>query len=221
MTAIKLVKSYSEAGNIKTFVFEAGDATWQPGQYQTYVLPQIENDKAGKRFFTIASAPHEQEIHISTRVSDSEFKQKLNSLQPGDTIEASGIAGDFIWDSNDQVVLVAAGIGVTPYRSMLLERSINGNPLNATLLYFGRDEDFAFKSELDRLKAEHPELAVHYIVGQPVTVETILAYAPQSTEQTVYMSGPEAMVDSVGDDLTTRGVTLKQDWFPGYDELTY
>lgn len=223
MITRKLIRSYDEVGNIRTFVFEADGASWQAGQYQTYELPQIEGDDgAKKRYFTIAAAPSEGEFHISTRVTDSAFKQTLNSLQPGDTIETSGIEGDFVWEDDAQaVVLVAGGIGVTPYRSMLLERAATGKPLTAHMLYFGRDENFAFRQEFDRLAGEHPELTIDYIIGEPITADAILAHAPESTERTVYVSGPEPMVDAIGDELKARGVAIKQDWFPGYTEATY
>lgn len=222
MAQLKLVGSYDEVGNIRTFVFEADDLSWQAGQYQTYVLAQADGDEgAKKRYFTIASAPHEGEIHISTRVSDSAFKQALNAMQPGDMIEAHGIEGDFVWEDDMPVVFVAGGIGVTPYRSMLLERAAAGKSLNAHLLYFGRDENFAFREEFDKLAAAHRELTVDYIVGERITADAILAHAPEATQQTTYLSGPEPMVDAIGEELTGRGVALKQDWFPGYTEETY
>ncbi len=222
MTKRKLIRSYDEVGNIRTFVFEAGGDTWQAGQYQTYILEQVEGDeKAKRRFFTIAAAPSEGEFHITTRVTDSAFKQALNALRPGDEVEAHSIEGDFTWDTDESVVLVAGGIGVTPYRSMLLERAATGRSLAAHLLYFGRDENFAFRGEFDRLLVAHPELRIDYIVGESITPDTILTHAPEAAEKTTYLSGPEAMVDAVGDALTARGVTLKQDWFPGYTEATY
>lgn len=222
MTKLKLIRSHDEAGNIRTFVFETGGASWLPGQYQTWELPQVESDeKAKKRFFTIAAAPNEGEFHISTRVSDSAFKQALNALRPGDEIEAHDIEGDFTWETKESVVLVAGGIGVTPYRSMLLERAATGKVLDAHLLYFGRDDNFAFREEFDRLASAHPELTIDYIVGKPITADTILAHAPEAADKTTYLSGPEPMVDAVGDELKARGVTLKQDWFPGYSAATY
>ena len=222
MPKVKLIRSYDEVGNIRTFVFETGGASWQAGQYQTWELAQVEgDDKAKRRFFTIAAAPSEGEFHISTRVSDSAFKQALNALRPGDEIEAHGIEGDFVWEDDEVVVLVAGGIGVTPYRSMLLERAATGKLLDAHLLYFGRDENFAFRSEFDRLQAAHPELKIDYIVGESITADTILLHAPEAIEKTTYLSGPEPIVDTVGDDLQQRGVKLKQDWFPGYTSLTY
>jgi len=222
MTKLKLIRSYDEVDNIRTFVFETGGATWLPGQYQTYMLSEVEgNEKAKKRFFTIAAAPSEGEIHISTRVTESGFKQALNALQAGDEIEAHDIEGDFLWQDDETVVLVAGGIGVTPYRSMLLERANTARPLNAHLLYYGRDENFAFRKEFEALAAAHPELTIDYIVGEMISADTILSHAPEATERTTYLSGPEPMVDAVGEDLQKRGVTLKQDWFPGYNEATY
>ena len=222
MATIKLKSSHDEVGNIRTFVFETGGATWQPGQYQTYELPQVEGDeKAKKRYFTIASAPSENEIHISTRVSDSAFKQALNSLQPGDEIVAHDIEGDFVWDNDDAVVFVAGGIGVTPFRSILLERAALGKNLNVHLLYYGRDENFAFKNEFNKLAAQHPELKIDYLVGERISADSIFSHAPEAKDQTTYISGPEPMVDSIGDDLQKAGVTLKQDWFPGYTDETY
>lgn len=220
MAQLKFLKSYDEVSNIRTFVFETGGASWVPGQYQTYELPQIggsEDDH--RRWFTIASAPSEGEVHISTRVTDSKFKQTLNSLQPGDTIEAHDIEGDFTWDDDAPVVLVAGGIGVTPYRSMLLERAATGRPLNATLVQFNRDNDIPFRKEFENLQAMHPELQLVNLVGEPVTAESIIAHMPEGS-QTVYLSGPEPMVDAVGEALQKQGVALKQDWFPGYSEKT-
>jgi ferredoxin-NADP reductase len=223
MAALRFTSSHDEVGNIRTFIFETGGATWVAGQYQTYVLSQAgETEGENQRFFTIASAPSEGEIHISTRVSDSTFKQALNALQPGDTIEAHGIEGDFTWEeTSEPVVFVAAGIAVTPMRSMLLERHATGKPLNCTLVHFNRDDAVPFRAEFEKLATEHPELSLKFIVGQPVTADAILEAAPQAATQLTYLSGPEPMVDTIGDELKAHGVTLKQDWFPGYDENSF
>lgn len=222
MAALKLIKAYDEVGNIRTFVFETGGATWRAGQYQTYELPIVEGDAdAKKRFFTIASAPSENEIHISTRISGSTFKQTLNAMRPGGTIEAHDIEGDFTWEDDEPVVLIAGGIGVTPYRSILLERAEQRKSLNAHLLYFGRDENFAFRNEFDGLAKNHTEFKIDYIVGEHITTENIVNHAPDVKDRTTYLSGPEPMVETVGEELKSQGVTLKQDWFPGYSDETY
>lgn len=224
MRQLKFLSSHDEAGNIKTFVFAADGMEWKAGQHDTFVLTQAGPDKAdNKRWFTIASAPSEGKIYLSTRISDSPFKQALSRLKPGDTIDALGIAGKFTWEeeSPTPMVLVAGGIGITPFRSILLERHARGKSLNATLLYFGRDENFAFREDLQRLAELHPELKVRYLIGELISAEKILELAPQAQKGTVYLSGPEPMVTKVGNAFKERGVAIKQDWFPGYDEQNY
>lgn len=221
MATLTLISARPEVGNITTFTFDGTGLSWKAGQYQTYELTRAGSGDAAKRFFTIASAPSEGTINISTRVSDSAFKQALNAMQPGDTIEAHDIEGDFTWDNDEHVVLVAGGIGVTPYRSMFVERAALGKSLNATLLYYGRDKNFAFKDEFTQIAEQHPELTIDYIVGEQISVDSIMEHAPEAAECVTYLSGPEPMVDAIGDDLSKRGVTLKQDWFPGYTNETY
>lgn len=224
MHKLKLLASRDEAGNIRSFDFDAAGLEWVAGQHDAFVLEQAGPDKAAnKRWFTIASAPSEAHVRIATRISDSAFKQELNRLRAGDTIDALEVSGRFTWDDESAVpvVLVAGGIGITPYRSILLERHARGMKLNATLLYFNRDEAIAFREELDRLAAQHPELRVRYLVGEPITVERIAAMAPLAEGSTVYLSGHKAMVDSIGEALKARGIAVKQDWFPGYDETSY
>jgi len=224
VTNLKLLASHSEAGNVRTFVFETGGLTWTAGQAQGYRLPQAgDTDDENQRWFTIASAPSEHEIHISTRVSESKFKQSLNALQVGDTIQSFGLEGDFTWEEEPSapVVLVAGGIGITPFRSILLARSTAGKKLNATLLYFNRTDEVPFRSELKALEDKHPEFTMLVVIGEPISADAILEHAPQAHSQVVYLSGPEPMVENVGSDLKERGVQVKQDWFPGYDDKSY
>ena len=108
-TTLKLLSSKNEAGNVRTFHFETGGLSWMAGQAQAYVLPQAgETEAENQHCFTISSEPSEGTINISTRISASAFKQALNALSPGDTIERYGIEGDFIWEDepSDPVVLV-------------------------------------------------------------------------------------------------------------------
>lgn len=222
-TKLKLLSVQPEVGNIKTFVFETGGLEWLAGQNQAYILPQAGDSEAeNQRWFTISSPPTAGTINISTRISDSAFKQALNALQPGDTIERHTINGSFTWEEEDEkpVVLVAGGIGITPFHSILLERHAVGKSLNATLIYFNRDDQIPFQAELEQLLEQHDEFAIHYVTG-PVTAEKILELAPQVKEQATYLSGPEPMVRAVGEELEKQGVSVKQDEFPGYDETTF
>ena len=221
---LKLSTSHDEIDNVRTFVFEAGGLNWVAGQSQGYILQNAGGtEKENQHWFTISSAPSEATINISTRISDSVFKQALNALKPGDEITAHSLGGDFIWEEADSapVILVAAGIGVTPFRSILLERKALGKPLNATLLYFNRIGGVPFEKELQKLSQDHSEFSLKIMVGEPVTSDKILELAPEANVETVYLSGPAPMVKSIGAELKERGVTIKEDRFPGYNEDNY
>ncbi|MEQ9618371.1 MAG: FAD-dependent oxidoreductase [Deltaproteobacteria bacterium] len=224
ISKLQLISSKAEAGNVRTFIFEAGSINWVAGQYQGYILTQAGKTEAeNQRWFTIASAPSESMIHISTRVSDSAFKQALDALVPGDMIQAHSLEGDFTWEEEtiEPVVLIAGGIGVTPFRSILLERHAAGKPLNATLLYFNRTNEIPFREEIEAFARKHPEFTYVPIVGEQITADTILERSPQVNDKTFYLSGPEPMVESIGNELKGLGLNLKQDWFPGYNEENY
>ena len=219
---LKLISARGEAGNVRTFIFDTGGIKWIAGQSQGYVLEHLgSSEDVNQRWFTIASAPSEGEIHISTRVTQSTFKQALNTMKPGDEIQAYGLEGDFTWEGDNYVVLVAGGIGITPYRSILVERNAAGKPLNCTLLYFNRDEQVPFRAELEALAENHPEMRFEIVIGEMITAESVLAHAPEAKERLTYISGPEPMVEAVGEALRNKGVEVKQDWFPGYDEKNF
>jgi ferredoxin-NADP reductase len=219
---LRLISSRDEAGNVRTFVFDTAGLKWIAGQSQGYVLEHLgPTEDENQRWFTIASAPSEGEIHISTRVSQSVFKQALNAMKPGDEIQAFGLEGDFVWEGLNYAVLVAGGIGITPFRSILVERDAKEMEINCTLLYFNRDENVPFRAELDSLAQKHPEMRLEVVIGEMITAESILAHAPEAMERLTYISGPETMVEAVGEALRGRGVEVKQDWFPGYDEKNF
>lgn len=223
-TILSLISSRHEAGNVSTFVFENNRLEWVAGQSQAYVLPQAGGtEKENQHWFTISSAPVEETINISTRISASPFKQALNAMNPGDEISTHSLGGTFTWEEIESapLILMAAGIGITPFRSILLQRSATGKPLNATLLYFNRSAEIPFEKELQKLSHDHSEFHIEMVIGEPVTAEKIFELAPDASERIVYLSGPAPMVSSIGTGLKERGVTIKQDRFPGYDETNF
>ena len=162
-------------------------------------------------------------IYLSTRISPSVFKQTLKALAPGGMIQGRSLKGNFTWEEEPSkpVVLIAGGIGITPFRSILFERQAANKKLNATLLYFNRTDEIPFLEEFEALAKKHSEFTLLLIVGESINVQNILSRVPQTTNQTFYLSGPKPMVESVGEELKRSGITLKQDWFSGYDEKNY
>jgi ferredoxin-NADP reductase len=83
-------------------------------------------------------------MHIDSRTS---FKQAIDSLQPGDTISLFKIKGSFLLppSTSTPIVFIAGGVGMTPFRSLILEAN---KKYNITLIQVQRGNDFLFQSEL-------------------------------------------------------------------------
>lgn len=214
--------------NVWAFRFKPNEAfSWTAGQYVRVELPHKNPDKEGtKRWFTNSAAPFEGIMQITTRMTGSTFKQALSKLEPGDELQLiENPEGDFVWqDSELPIVFVAGGIGVTPFHSILKQRAHDGLPLNVTLVYGSRTPDVSFKDEFMQWQAADPNLKIHYLVGEPLTAESITRAVPTLNQSLVYVSGPEPMVQALSEDLLKHGLSeaqLKRDEFPNYNETNY
>lgn len=215
----KLVKKEEAAKNIIMF-------SWQPdqpvkniaGQYTELYIPHDKTDDRGiKRWFTLSNSPTEEYLTITTKFTperSSTFKSALKNLKIGDEIKAHMPMGDFVLPKNESIplVFVAGGIGVTPYRSILKYLIDTGEKRNITLIYAANDEaEMAF---LDILEKGATKLIKH--IGR-IDADKILEYSRPITDQLVYISGPEPMVEGFEKDLIERGVNktqLRTDFFP-------
>jgi ferredoxin-NADP reductase len=224
---LTLISKRPETEDVTSFLFRSdAPLKWQAGQFLHYSLPHPDADDRGiERYFTIASVPFEGHVMLTTRFASgrsSSFKRALRQLPVGAAVEVSEPDGDFVvGDPADQHVLIAGGIGVTPFRAILLDLDHREMPINATLLYANRTPDFVYKAELDRLASRHPGFVVRYLVSpERVSHASIRAVAPDLATPTFHVSGPEPFVESVGSMLSGLGVPdahVKRDYFPGYD----
>jgi ferredoxin-NADP reductase len=223
---LKLAARKPESPGVESFIFKPEEPlVWKAGQFLHYVLNHEGTDDRGSdRWFTIASAPYERHVMLTTRFAakqGSTFKKTLKALKPGDLIEVSDLDGDFIViDPRKQYVFIAGGIGITPFRAILKEAAHAGKPLRATLLYANRDKVAAYRKELDAMTKRNPNFKIHYLFSpQRIDKKTIKELVPDLKSPLFYVSGPEPMVESVGKMLQQIGVPksrIKQDWFPGY-----
>ena len=222
-----LIAKRPETEGVMSFLFRSdAPLKWQAGQFLHYSLPHPDADDRGiTRYFTIASAPFEGHVMLTTRFASersSSFKRALRQLPVGAAVDVDEPEGDFVAGAPDDThVLIAGGIGVTPFRAILLDLEHRGLPINATLLYANRTPHFVYQAEMDRLAGRHPDLVVRYLVSpERVTEATIRAAATDLTKPTFHVSGPEPFVESVATMLTGFGVPdahLQRDYFPGYD----
>src|SRR5436190_1394709 len=120
----RLLRSEPVAEGTMVFYFERpAGFDYQAGQNAQFsLLDAKEFDGFGPtRTFTFASAPHERELMIATRIRDTAFKRTLKSAAPGLRVGVDGPNGLMVLhgDPTRPAVFIAGGIGVTPFLSMV------------------------------------------------------------------------------------------------------
>ena len=222
---LKFVGKKKEIENVYSFIFEPiKKSKWLPGQYLHYDLPHpTPDDRDIGRFFTISAAPFEKHIQLTTRFDperSSTFKKVLQKLDLGSIVQAGEPRGDFLLEPDTtRHVLIAGGIGVTPYHSMLLQLDHDGKPLNADLLYANRDDNFVFDDEFQNLASKHPEFKIIKFVGDHHIQESDLKPYLDDPNIFFYISGPRPMVEAYQhllEGLDINPESIKTDYFPGY-----
>jgi ferredoxin-NADP reductase len=234
---LQFVGKRRETESIVSFLFEAESALdFQAGQYLRYTLPHPHADARGAtRSFTIASAPSEPLLRLTTRFSTlpSTFKQALSSMALGTVVEASGPHGQFVYtDPNAPTVLIAGGIGITPFRSILGDLAASPPLARTTLLFSNAGPDIPFRAFFDGLVRDWPALHVVYTVTRPtadwhgptgrIDAEFIQHYVPDPSSSVYFVCGPTALVDSMRATLAEIGVgasRIKHEGFPGYESV--
>lgn len=131
------------------------------------------------------------------------------SAQAGDTVRISGGQGVFVYqpEMSQRVVLIGAGVGVTPLISIFRYIADAVPETDATLVYSipGPDE-FLFRSEIEHLTQQHRNLHRMVTVTQidPLWPGRIgrmdvdlLKNAGMSDDTLYYLCGPPGMVEDV------------------------
>ena len=211
--------------------------SFKPGQAVEVALinPPAEANSA-RRMFSLVSAPFEQELAVATRMRDgSAFKRALKALPPGSKIKLEGPFGDMTLheDRARPAALIAGGIGITPFMSMLRQAARDRLAHRLFLLYSNRrPEDAAFLAELQSLERQNKSFrllatmtdidksarAWHGEQGM-VNEEMVKRFVDDAVAPIYYLAGPPAMVDAMAGVLSRAGVRdedLRSEEFYGY-----
>lgn len=125
----------------------------------TLIDPPETDAEGNVRSFSIASGPHEDTLMIATRMRDTAFKRVLKAMEIGTAVKIEGPSGDLTLhrDSARSAVFLAGGIGITPFRSILLQAAKEKLPHRLFLFYSNHGpEDAPFLDELKDLEQQNP-----------------------------------------------------------------
>lgn len=223
---LKLIDKIKEASDAYSFIFQSpSNFSFTPGQFLIYNIPNLNHDERGEeRYFTISSAPYESEVRLTTRIfeNSSTFKKDLINLELGTEIKVKGPEGDFFFDPNfKNHLFISGGIGITPFRSILLDLQNKNVEPNIKIFYANKNTEIVFQDELEELS--NPNLLIEYFIGENIlTPEKIYGDFKVIDDCAIYLSGPEPMVENFANNLLKFGVpeiNIKRDYFPGYQNI--
>ncbi|WP_305786966.1 FAD-binding oxidoreductase [Symbioplanes lichenis] len=207
---VRLTEVRRETPSTVTLVLEDDRPfDFRPGQYFTLVTDI--DGRPVRRAYSASSAPGSPRLELTVkRVADGRFSGHVHTaLRPGDRVAVLGPSGTF-HPAADDLVLVAAGSGITPMMSMIRAATTG----RIALLYSSRTEDeIIFADELARLARERPgRLSVTHVLSArdgrlgAEGVRRWVASLTTKPETHYYVCGPDALTDTVQGVLGELGV---------------
>lgn len=140
---------------------------WHAGQYASIEIP-MPTGRNRRKTFSIASAPLENTLSIATRIIEDRpdiYKKALLGLKKGTQAKLRGPDGPLgIKNHSTHYAFLATGIGVTPFRAILKQITLEGiTDFEASLFYVGSRENHFFKDDFSEIKSVLKNLKINYI----------------------------------------------------------
>ncbi|MEK6421335.1 MAG: pyridoxamine 5'-phosphate oxidase family protein [Burkholderia gladioli] len=172
---LRVVATRDEAPGIRSFHFERADGVPLPphdgGQHVTLRIPMPDEAAPLVRSYTLSDAAGGPTWRISVKRDGQGSSRLHESLQVGSLLEARGPGGNFRLDRDGArpVVMLSAGIGITPMLAMLRERAALPHRAPRVVFFHGARQaaDRPFVDELADCARRDPTLTVHLFDSQP------------------------------------------------------
>jgi ferredoxin-NADP reductase len=211
--------------------------TFTAGQFMdvTQIAPKETDAEGATRAFSIASPPHEVSLTITTRMRDTAFKRNLGSMPVGTKVTLAGPSGDLVLhdDASRPAVVLTGGIGITPFRSILLDATARKLPHTIALFYSNRrPEDTAFLEEFQALERANPKFKMVATMTQmeksrkawtgergPIDGDMLSRHLKAAQPPIYYVAGPPKMVKGLHSMLIRDGIpddSIRTEEFDGY-----
>lgn len=237
-TAVRLTLTSRRAPTptVREITFHVHDRlAFRPGQYLELEVPHRHPDARGtRREFSIASAPEDlPQLKVAFKEGgsskpQSSYKRALAAVPEGGRLATTGVWGDFLLPtrSTAPVLMVAAGIGVTPFVSQLRHMRLTGQERDVVLIYVASDaSELAYRDEIEASGArvivftrdEPADLPPHWqwAGGVRLDAEGLLRVVPDISSRHAYISGPAGLIAALAPALE-RARSITTDAFSGY-----
>jgi nitric oxide dioxygenase len=235
--SFRVSRKEKESSNITSFYLVAADGAplpaFKPGQYIT-VRVKTPDGQTTMRNYSLSDKPDQPHFRISVK---RELPPEANTpagyvsnmlhdkVEPGDTIELAPPCGEFFLDVTEKherpLVLLAAGVGITPIMSILLS-ALEAFPKRDIIFVHAvlNESVQAFGKTVDTLAQQHANLKIYHRYSDAgertgnastgfVTAEYIEGLLP-ARDADYYFCGPQPFMVSIYHDLIKWGIPASQ-----------
>lgn len=185
--------------------------------------------KRVSRPYSISSAPSDwpgfMELTVRRKARGFVSEHIWRQWEVGSLVEASGPHGNFYFEplrDSRQIVAIAGGSGVTPFRSIIREIAAGKLDLELLLLYGSRFADsIIFAAELEALAAKAPQkIRVVHVISDPpadwsgpkgfIDAALIREYASDLSGKSFFVCGPPEMYRFMQEQFARLGLPRRQ-----------
>ncbi|MFK3820443.1 pyridoxamine 5'-phosphate oxidase family protein [Pseudomonas sp. NPDC089407] len=171
--AWRVLRVEQESRDIRSFYLEppAGSrVAFLPGQHLPVQVPR-DGEAALIRTYSLSSAPADGYLRISVKAQGPASRYLHECVVAGDVLSVRPPMGSFTLDQQNArpLVLIGAGVGITPLLAMLREQVSTGPARRIHLFHGARSlADLPFQQELASLRQKAGDLLqVHRALSQP------------------------------------------------------
>ena len=223
---------------VRELTFRAArPVSFVPGQYLELDVPHRHPDARGtRREFSIASAPEDLPLlRIAFREPvgaaakpPSSYKRALAEVADGGALAVTGVWGDFVLPKKTHapILMVAAGIGITPFAAQLRHQRLSGEDRDVVLVYVASEaSELAFREDLEAsgvpvvvFTRDRPsDLPARWTWAQGVRLDAagLQQMVPDLEGRHAYISGPPALIADLAPALE-KARSITTDAFSGY-----
>jgi ferredoxin-NADP reductase len=236
--ASKLLNRVEVAEGTMAFHFaKPSHFDFKPGQAADVTLynPPETDAEGNTRTFSIASSPFESQLTFATRMRDTAFKRSLKKIPLGTAVKIDSPTGSFTLHKNASkpAVLLAGGIGITPFISIVRQADHDRLPHKLHFFYSNRrPEDAPFLEDLQKLEKSNQNFRLVCTMtamsqskrdwkGETgwIDKEMLSRHLASLQGPIYYVAGPPAMVAAMREMLVGANVDeddIRTEDFAGY-----
>lgn len=220
---MRLVKAKPETHDAKTLTFESPERPdYKPGQF--FMIEFTRPEKIPKRSYSVSSSPTRKGVLELTvkAMSEGYVSKLLNEAKEGEEFMLDGPWGHFIFEPEKmpEIVLIAAGSGIAPFRCFCQYIIDNKLQTKVTFYYSNKtEEDIICRQDLDDFARKIPGMKLVYCLTREqkpgfhcgrIDADCISGIVKENAKAFYFICGPPAMVADTEALLAADGVAKER-----------